>query len=57
MFPDLLSEKIPLLVLVAFNAVLTFLVQQSSGAMGMLGQQVPLGIDDWAMPFIPAAST
>jgi tetratricopeptide (TPR) repeat protein len=38
----LIVEKIPLLVLVAASAVRTFLVQQHSGATGMLGQ-VPLG--------------
>ncbi len=38
----LIVEKIPLLVLVAVSAVITYLVQQLSGSMGMLGQQVPL---------------
>lgn len=34
-------EKMPLLILVAISAALTYVIQQSSGAMGMLGQQVP----------------
>ena len=38
----LIAEKIPLLVLAAASAALTYVVQQSSGAMGMLGQQAPL---------------
>ncbi len=38
----LVAEKIPLLALAAVSAVLTFVVQQRSGAMGMLGQPVPL---------------
>jgi tetratricopeptide (TPR) repeat protein len=37
----LITEKIPLLVLVALSAAITYGVQQSVGAMGMLGQ-VPL---------------
>jgi Tfp pilus assembly protein PilF len=36
-------EKIPLLVLVAVSAAITFFVQRLGGAMEMLGQQVPLG--------------
>ncbi len=39
----LIAEKMPLLVLVAFSAAITYLVQQLSGAMGMLGQEAPLG--------------
>ena len=39
----LIVEKIPLLVLAAISAAITYGVQQLSGAMGMLGQQVPLG--------------
>ena len=38
----LIAEKTPLFVLVAISAVITFVVQQQSGAMGMLGQKVPL---------------
>ena len=38
----LIVEKIPLFVLAAASAVTTCIVQQLSGAMGMLGQQVPL---------------
>ncbi len=40
---SLIVEKIPLFVLTAVSAAITYLVQQRSGAMGMLGQQVPLG--------------
>ena len=40
----LIVEKIPLLVLVVISAAITYLVQQASGAMGMLGQQAPLGM-------------
>jgi tetratricopeptide (TPR) repeat protein len=38
----LIVEKIPLLVLVAASAVLTYLVQRNSGAMSMLGQEASL---------------
>ena len=38
----LVAEKIPLLALAAAFAVLTFSVQKYSGAMGMLGPEVPL---------------
>ena len=38
----LIAEKIPLLVLAAVSAAITYVVQQFGGAMGMLGQQVPL---------------
>ena len=39
----LIVEKIPLVVLAAISAVITYFVQQRSGAMDMLGQPVPLG--------------
>jgi protein O-mannosyl-transferase len=37
---QLIAEKTPLFVLVAASALLTYVVQQGSGAMGMLGQDV-----------------
>ncbi len=39
----LIAEKTPLLLLAAVSAVITYGVQQGGGAMGMLGQEVPLG--------------
>ncbi len=40
----LIVEKIPLLVLAAISAVITYFVQQRSGAMDMLGQPLSLGV-------------
>ena len=42
-FSFLIVEKLPLLILAAVSAAITYLVQQLSGAMGMLGQQATLG--------------
>ena len=39
---QLVMEKLPLFVLAALGALVTFFVQRTSGAMGMLGQNLPL---------------
>jgi tetratricopeptide (TPR) repeat protein len=39
----LIVEKIPLLVLVAISAAIAYVAQHRGGALGMLGEQVPLG--------------
>ena len=51
-----ITEKIPLLLLAGMSAAITYLVQQSAGAMGMLGPQLPFG-RGWAMPCFPMDST
>jgi protein O-mannosyl-transferase len=39
---DLIAEKAPLFILVAVSAVITFIAQRIGGAMGMLGENLPL---------------